>query len=179
MPPLLDRPLAYVRDRSFARRRLRSTGLFLLGYGAMWMAAGAVLVILAIALRAFLQPPGAAPVIAALAALTWQVSPWKQACLNRCHGLARLSPFGLAADRDALRFGLIHGSWCAGACWALMALPLTIEAGHFAAMALVALFLLAERQERPRPPAWRRRWPRAVWPVGRALVRSSLPARAG
>ena len=144
MPPMLDRPLGSLLDSGGARRRLRAAGLFLLGYGAAWMAAGAMLVLLAIGLRALLPGPGAA-VIAALAALAWQASPWKQHCLNRCRGLA--------ADRDALSFGLAHGGWCVGACWALMALPLTIEQGHYAVMALVTLFLAAERQGWRRLPA--------------------------
>jgi len=134
MPPLLDRPLGSLPEC----RRLRAAALFLLGYAAVWMAAGAMLVLLAIGLRAVLPGPGAAPAVAMLAAAAWQVSPWKQHCLNRCRDLA--------ADRDALRFGLAHGGWCVGASWALMALPLTIESGHYAAMALVTLFLAAERQ---------------------------------
>jgi predicted metal-binding membrane protein len=140
MPPLLDRPLGSLLEPGPARRPLRAAGLFLLGYGAAWMAAGAMLVLLAIGLRAVLPGPGAPPAIALLAAVAWQVSPWKQHCLNRCRDLA--------ADRDALRFGLAHGGWCVGVSWALMALPLTIESGHYAAMALVTLFLAAERQGR-------------------------------
>ncbi|HEV2818665.1 MAG TPA: DUF2182 domain-containing protein [Allosphingosinicella sp.] len=136
MAPLLDRPLAALLDGGGARPRLGPAGLFLLGYGAAWMAAGALLVALAIGLRAALPGP-AAPVIALLAALGWQVSPWKRHCLNRCRGLA--------GDQDALRFGLTHGGWCVGSGWALMALPLTIETGHHAAMALVTLLLVAER----------------------------------
>lgn len=138
MPPLLDRPLGPLVESGSARRRLGAAGLFLLGYGAAWMAAGAMLVLLAIGLRAVLPGPGAPPAVAMLAAAAWQVSPWKRHCLDRCRDLA--------ADRDALRFGLAHGGWCVGASWALMALPLTIESGHYAAMALVTLFLVAERQ---------------------------------
>jgi len=152
MPPMLDRPLGSLLDRG-ARRRPRAAGLFLLGYGAVWMSAGAMLILLAICLRALLPGPGA-PILALLSAAVWQVSPWKQHCLNRCRGLA--------ADRDALRFGLAHGGWCVGACWALMALPLTIESGHYAVMALVTLFLAGERHRRPRPPAWPLRLSRAA-----------------
>lgn len=128
MPPLLERPLASIGGRGPA-----AAGLFLLGYGAVWMAAGAILVLLTIALRAPLA-------VAALAALAWQVSPWKRFCLERCEALP--------GARDPLRFGLSHGGWCVGAGWALMALPLAVETGHFAAMALVLVVLLAERRQR-------------------------------
>ena len=133
MPPLLDRPLASAGERGPG-----GAGLFLLGYGAAWMAAGAVLILLAIALRALLPAPGAPLAVAALAALAWQTSFPKRYCLDRCHALA--------GGRDSLRFGLSHGCWCIGAGWALMAVPLTVETGHFAAMALVLLVLLAERR---------------------------------
>lgn len=138
MPPTLDRPLASAGERGPG-----AAGLFLLGYGAVWMAAGAILILLAIALRALLPAPGAALAVAALAALAWQWSPPKRYCLDRCHALA--------GDRDSLRYGLSHGCWCVGAGWALMAVPLAVETGHLAAMALVLLVLLAERRRSPRP----------------------------
>jgi predicted metal-binding membrane protein len=138
MPPMLDRPLAAAGERGPG-----AVGLCLLGYGTVWMAAGAVLILLAIALRALLPAPGAPLAVAALAALAWQASFPKRYCLDRCHALAE--------GRDSLRFGLSHGCWCVGAGWALMAVPLTVETGHFAAMALVLLVLLVERRRSPRP----------------------------
>jgi predicted metal-binding membrane protein len=92
-------------------------------------------------------------------AVVWQCSPLKQRCLNRCHSQAQLAAFGATAYFDALRFGLTHGMWCVGACWALMLLPLLVSAGHGAAMAAVALWLLAERLDTPMPPRWRLRGP--------------------
>lgn len=138
MPSVLERPLGSLLDFGSTRRRLSAACLFLLGYGSAWMATGTMLVLLAIGLRAVLPGPGGPPAIALVAAALWQVSPWKRLCLNRCRDLA--------ADRDALRFGLAHGGWCVGASWALMALPLTIEQGHYVVMALVTLFLAVERQ---------------------------------
>src|ERR1700681_437080 len=43
MSPLLVAPLRHVRDRSFARRRAWSMLLFVAGYLAVWMTAGAAL----------------------------------------------------------------------------------------------------------------------------------------
>jgi predicted metal-binding membrane protein len=155
MSPLVVAPLRHVRDRSFAKRRGRAAALFVGGYASAWMAAGAGL--LAVALVARLAAP--APLVclgaAAALALAWQVSPAKQWCLNRCHRRPPLAAFGAAADRDAFVFGLTNGAACAGACWALMLLPLLAGPGHVWAMIAVALFVFAERLESPGPLGWR------------------------
>lgn len=53
----------------------------------------------------------------------YQLSPIKAACLDHCRGpvvaLTRHRRTGRAA---AFRMGLVHGSYCLGCCWALMAL---------------------------------------------------------
>ena len=151
MAPLLIAPVRHVRDRSFAHRRARAIALFVAGYGAVWMAAGALLLAIAWAIRFAL--------LAALLATLWQCSPWKQVCLNRGHAHAELAAFAPAADWDALRFGLAHGVWCAGSCWALMLVPLLVSRGHLAAMAAVSVWLYAERLDRPMMPRWHLRLP--------------------
>lgn len=154
MAPLLIAPIRHVRDRSFARRRARAIALFAVGYFAVWMAAGAVLLALSPAIQ-HTAPESAAPLaLTAVIAMVWQFSPAKQRCLNRGHAHPQLPAFGRAADIGALRFGLTHGVWCAGSCWALMLLPLVISRGHLLAMAAVTLWLLGERLERPLPPRW-------------------------
>ena len=53
----------------------------------------------------------------------YQLTPLKAACLNHCRGpveaLTRNRRTGRAA---AFRMGLLHGRFCLGCCWALMAL---------------------------------------------------------
>jgi predicted metal-binding membrane protein len=159
MAPVLIPPLRHLRDRTFARRRARGIGLFVLGYAAIWMAAGALLLALALAVRRAAPESFVAVVPATAIAMVWQFSPAKQRCLNRCHAHPELAAFGPAADIGALRFGLTHGVWCAGSCWALMFLPLLISRGHIVAMAAVSLWLFAERLDRPMPPRWRLRGP--------------------
>jgi predicted metal-binding membrane protein len=154
MGPLVAAPVRHVRDRSFARRRTRAVALFGFGYVAIWMAAGVMLLALATAVR-LIAPESSVMPLGTLIAAIWQCSPLKQRCLNRCHARSEVAAFGPAADVDALRFGLTHGVWCAGSCWALMLLPLLVSRGHVAAMAAVALWLLAERLDRPMPPRWR------------------------
>ncbi len=175
MTPLLGRPLRLLRSRSPSDRRARAVALFVAGYGAIWLAAGAVLTTMAIALSIGAGAPAGPPfAAAALIALAWQATPFKQACLGRCHRPPRVSSSGLEAD--ALRYGITHGLWCVGACWALMLLPLLAGSAHLAAMAAVTAVLWIERARPARPARWgfalpfRRTLP-AFWKP--AIMRSS------
>lgn len=154
MAPLVIAPIRHVRDRSFARRRGRAIALFVAGYATVWMAAGVVLMSLSRELQQAAPESSVPLALAAIMAIVWQFSPAKQRCLNRGHAHPALPAFDRAADIGALRFGLTHGVWCVGSCWALMLLPLLISGGHVAAMAAVTLWLLGERIERPLPPRW-------------------------
>jgi predicted metal-binding membrane protein len=159
MAPMLIAPVRHVRDSSFARRRARAIMLFVAGYAAVWMAAGAMLMALALAVRLAAPESWLLVALGTAIALVWQFSPFKQRCLNRGHVHSELAAFGVAADIGALRFGLTHGVWCVGSCWALMLFPLLVSRGHVAAMAAVSLWLFAERLDTPRPPRWRWRVP--------------------
>jgi predicted metal-binding membrane protein len=157
MLPVLAAPLRHVRDRSLARRRGRAMLLFVLGYFAVWMAAGALLQGLALTARSLVPLPlaGFGLAFAIAIAIIWQVSPAKQWCLNRCHRRPQLAAFGLAADRDAFNFGLTSGASCTGACWALMLMMLLAGEGQLLAMIAVTLLVFAERLEAPAPLTWR------------------------
>ena len=132
--------------------------------------------LLALALAVRLAAPESSVPVALMTtiALIWQFSPIKQRCLNRCHAHAELAAFGPAADIGALRFGLTHGVWCAGSCWALMLLPLLVSRGHVAAMAAVSLWLFSERLDRPMAPRWRLRGPGKAGRIAVAQVRMRL-----
>lgn len=159
MLPLIGPPLRHVRDRSFARRRLRALVLFTGGYSLLWIAAGVALLLASRSIdAAAADSPFLLPAVF-LAAAVWQFSPAKQRCLNRCHAHSTLSAFGATADLDVLLFGLRHGLWCIGACFALMLLPMLLSRGHLVAMAVVTLWLAGERLEKPMSPGWRLRGP--------------------
>jgi predicted metal-binding membrane protein len=57
-----------------------------------------------------------------LAAAIYQLTPAKDACLSRCR-----SPIDFVLHNwhdgpaGAVRMGIVHGAWCVGCCWALMA----------------------------------------------------------
>ena len=161
MTPLLTDPVRHIRNRSLARQRARSIVLFVAGYGVLWMAAATVLQ--SIALRAAIVESPTLTALYVCAAALWQCSPVKQLCLNRGHAHPELAPGGRAADVGALGFGVTHGVWCAGSCWLLMLLPLVGPGRdrlfHLAVMAVVSLWIAAERIERPMPREWRVRAP--------------------
>lgn len=155
MAPLQAPALRHLWSRSLPRRRLRGIALFAVGYGAVWMGVGAVLVLAAAQLQVYGMGSWLAPLTGGLLVIVWQISPWKQLCLNRCHGVARLSAFGWAADRDCLRFGLVKGFWCVGTCWAFMFLPLLFTWAGLPLMLGISLFLLVEQYQPARPARWR------------------------
>jgi len=155
MLPFAIAPLWHVRERSFERRRGRSTALFVAGFVAVWMLAGVILQTIALLARLMVPEPLPCLGLALAIALLWQVSPAKQWFLNRCHQRPPLAAFGLAADLDAFAFGVRNGAVCAGACLAWMLVMLLIGQGQLPAMIIVTLFSLAEAIEDPAPLAWR------------------------
>lgn len=155
MAPLQAPALRHLWGRSLPRRRPRAIVLFTVGYVAVWMGVGAGLVLVAAQLQVYGRGGWLAPLTGLFLVIVWQVSPWKQICLNRCHRVPRLSAFGWEADRDCLRFGLVKGVWCVGTCWALMALPLLFTFASLPLMLAISLFLLVEQYQPARPARWR------------------------
>ena len=176
-PPLIAAPLRHVRERSFAHRRARAMSLVVVGYGAVWMIAGVGLQVMALAAQLASSDTLMCLALSAAAATLWQVSPAKQWCLNRCHRRPQLAAFGAPADRAAFDFGLTHGASCAGACWALMLLPLFVGQGHVLTMLAVMLFAFAERLESAAPLGWRWRGPGKALRIIAAQARMHLAPR--
>jgi predicted metal-binding membrane protein len=174
MSPTLITPIRHILKRSFKRRRARSVTLFVIGYAAIWMAAGGVL-LAAMLMLSLLMPRSYLPAVGVgIIAFVWQCSPLKQRCLNRGHNHSELAAFGVAADLDALRFGITHGVWCAGSCWALMLFPMLLSQGHFAAMAVVTFVMTSERLEQPKPLSWRLYFPGKLMRIVVAQTRIRL-----
>ncbi len=130
-----------------------ATALFVCGYLLVWTAAGLVAYALFELLRS-LDPPFLAwdeagryvTAGAIVAAVTYQVTPVKRACLVNCR-----SPRTFLAERwrdgraGALELGVRHGAWCLGCCWALMAALFAVGVMSVGSMALIAAFIAAER----------------------------------
>ena len=91
----------------------RATFILVLGYLAVWAAAGIPAYI-----GGELLPMSWSPLVLAAAGV-YQLTPAKESCLAKCR-----SPVDFLMQhwgRSALRLGVEHGLWCLGCCLALMA----------------------------------------------------------
>src|SRR5436190_9372082 len=81
-----------------------------------------------------------------LAAAVYQLTPLKDVCLRHCR-----SPFMFLMTHwrpgrlGALRMGLIHGGWCVGCCWALMAALFALGVMSLGWMAFIAALIAVEK----------------------------------
>ena len=76
----------------------------------------------------------------------YQISPLKEVCLRHCRSPASfLSRHWRPNSLGALRLGAIHGAYCVGCCWMLMALLFVGGVMNLAWIAALALLVLAEK----------------------------------
>jgi predicted metal-binding membrane protein len=153
MPVLLAQPVTHILSSSRASRRSRALFAFAVGYACVWMLAGPLL--MGISVLVSTAAGGAALFAVTLLALAWTASPWHQLALNRGHRVKNLAVFGWQADLDAVTYGVVHGTWCVGSCWAWMLVPLAVPGHHTTAMIVVSFVMLIERLAAPAWPKWR------------------------
>jgi predicted metal-binding membrane protein len=153
-------PMVLVFAAVQRRRRERAAGpapvgisLFVAGYFVTWTAFGLAAYGVFVGVRSLhlgaLHWHNAGRFVAAgvlLAAAVYQLTPAKDACLRRCRG-----PLGFVMDhwRDgplgAVRMGAVHGTWCVGCCWALMAALFALGVMSITWMVVVAAIITAEK----------------------------------
>jgi predicted metal-binding membrane protein len=78
----------------------------------------------------------------------YQWMPIKNACLAQCQSPLGflMSHGGFRRDvRGCLRLGLLHGAYCVGCCWILMALLFVVGVMNVLWIALLALLVLVEK----------------------------------
>ncbi len=116
---------AQVRRARGGDAAIGQTWLFLGGYLALWL----LFSILAAVTQSMLTGPSMAlrsnPAQSALliAAGLYQLSPFKLACLSECRSPGQfISRHWRPGRQGAVRLGLLHGAYCVGCCWMLMAL---------------------------------------------------------
>jgi predicted metal-binding membrane protein len=97
----------------------------------------------------FLPWDGAGRWVAAgvvLAAAVYQLTPVKNACLTRCRGpLMFVMENWRPGSLGALRMGALHGAWCVGCCWALMAALFALGVMSISWMAFIAGLIAIEK----------------------------------
>ena len=141
------------RKRHESERPLLPTGWFLAGYIAVWTGFSLLATLAQWGLHeAAILSPMMVSVSSLFGGLllvsagVFQWTPLKHACLKHCR-----SPLGfLLADWEeghagAFRMGLKHGSYCAGCCWALMALLFVAGVMNLLWVAAIAAFVLIEK----------------------------------
>src|SRR5215208_140905 len=130
-----------------------TTTLFVSGYLVTWTAAGLVgYGVFALGKTLTGDAFGwdnAGPYLAGgiiVAAAVYQLTPLKDTCLRHCR-----SPFMFLMQRwrpgrlGALQLGVVHGAWCVGCCWALMAALFALGVMSIGWMAFIAALIAAEK----------------------------------
>jgi predicted metal-binding membrane protein len=141
------------RARPGAGGSLLPATAFLAGYLLVWTALSLVAALVQWRLHelALVSAAGASrgTVFSGLLLLlagAFQLTPQKQACLRRCRSpLLFLMSWWRPGAWGALRMGILHGVFCVGCCWALMALMLVGGAMNLLWAAALMLLMLAEK----------------------------------
>ena len=139
-----------------AHDKLAPTGAFAAGYIFIWLSFS----IVAATLHWMMESSGVISGMGSrsqwlsagvlIAAGAYQFSPLKAACLSHCRSPAEfLSRHWRPRALGALRLGAMHGAYCVGCCWALMALLFVGGAMNLVWIAALSLLVLVEKLVRP------------------------------
>ncbi len=157
-PSIAPMVVMYVRIEEGRREQGKpvafgATALFVGGYLVSWAAAGLVGYAIYRLGRAatgdVFSWDNAGPYLAGgiiFAAAVYQLTPLKDVCLRHCRSplmflMTRWRPGRLGA----LRMGVMHGGWCVGCCWALMAALFALGVMSLGWMAFIAALIAAEK----------------------------------
>jgi predicted metal-binding membrane protein len=130
-----------------------ATAIFVGGYLVSWTAAGLLAYAIVKVGRSLsieaLSWDEAGPYVAGgvvvLAAL-YQLTPLKDVCLRHCRGpLSFILTHWRDGRAGALRMGIVHGGWCVGCCWALMAALFALGVMSLGWMAFIAALIAVEK----------------------------------
>jgi len=154
-PSIVPMVLGYARvARGMrARGRVGSPAAFISGYLVSWLLFGllayglfdAVKAMSIDALRWSRDGKYVAGGVIVLAAV-YQLAPAKDVCLRWCR-----DPFTFLAERwrdgraGALKMGMLHGAWCVGCCWALMATLFALGVMSLGWMLCIAAIIALEK----------------------------------
>jgi predicted metal-binding membrane protein len=151
--PMILAFLTVNQRRQAAARPFVPVTIFLLGYLAVWTAFSAVATLAEWGLHqaALLSTTMTATSTALnggllIAAGVFQWTPLKRACLKGCRSpLSFLMSEWREGTAGAFVMGLRHGTYCVGCCWVLMALLFVAGVMNLFWVAVIALFVLAEK----------------------------------
>jgi predicted metal-binding membrane protein len=139
---------ARVREQRRAGATVAQPWIFALGYLAVWL----LFSIAAASMQRLIAAPAMALdsrifVSAVLIAVgLYQLSPLKSACLRQCRSPAAfLTAHWRPGVTGAVRLGVLHGAYCVGCCWMLMALLFVGGVMNFAWIAALTLIVGIEK----------------------------------
>jgi predicted metal-binding membrane protein len=143
------------RQGKIAGKPLAATGWFVAGYFLAWagFSLAATLVQWVLEREALLDARMASAnillgALVLIAAGIYQWTPIKNACLAQCQTPFRflMSHGGFRSNvLGCLHLGLLHGTYCVGCCWVLMALLFVVGVMNVLWIALLALLVLLEK----------------------------------
>jgi predicted metal-binding membrane protein len=153
--PMLLMYARVARQAKSAGKPLAATGWFAAGYFLAWagFSLAATLAQWVLERAALLDARMASAnvllgAVVLIAAGIYQWTPIKNACLVQCQtplGFL-MSHGGFRSDvRGCLYLGLLHGIYCVGCCWVLMALLFVLGVMNVLWIALLALLVLLEK----------------------------------
>jgi predicted metal-binding membrane protein len=144
-----------MRHSATPGQRVASSCWFLAGYLGVWMLFAAVaslaqwqldrLALMTPMMESASRPLGAAVLIATG---VYQWLPIKDACLVQCRSpLSFIQRHGgfQSSVRGSLRLGFVHGMYCVGCCWALMALLFAVGVMNLLWIAALTITVLLEK----------------------------------
>ncbi|MDP9421775.1 MAG: DUF2182 domain-containing protein [Pseudomonadota bacterium] len=122
------------------------TMAFLAGYLACWTVFSGLAASLHVAIEGDAVADHRLAAALLIAAGIYQLSPLKDACLSRCRSPAQfISRHYRPGAVGAARLGLLHGAYCVGCCWLLMALLFVGGVMNLAWIAGLTLLVAAEK----------------------------------
>ncbi len=146
--------LAQAQNRGQNQDKLAPTGMFVAGYLLVWLAFS----VAAAALYWLLEREAVVSVTTMGSQSRWlsgavliasglyQLSPLKNVCLSHCRAPAAfLSRHWRPGALGALRAGALHGTYCVGCCWMLMALLFVGGVMNLVWIAALAILVLVEK----------------------------------
>jgi len=157
-PSIAPMVVMHVRIQEGRRERGRpapiaATAFFVGGYLVAWAAAGLVgygiYQLGKAATGDAFSWANAGPYLAGaivLAAAVYQLTPLKDVCLRHCRSpLMFLMTHWRSGRLGSFRMGVVHGGWCIGCCWALMAALFALGVMSLGWMAFIAALIAAEK----------------------------------
>jgi predicted metal-binding membrane protein len=145
--------------RSGGRASIPASACFVAGYLVVWTGfSGLAAFTQWVLQRASLlssEMKAAAPAMGGILLVlagVYQWLPLKNACLSHCRSpIAFLTRHWRPGVAGSFRIGVVHGAYCVGCCWALMALLFVAGVMNLLWVAVIAAFVLVEKLAREGP----------------------------